>query len=88
MWSSGAISHETLLNTLKRGEVLTEELDVEAEIELIESSKLIDLDIGAAAGIPDDEEEEEPAKEEDSEVRKQVAERLRKQLEINDEDDG
>ena len=90
LWTQGAISHETLLEMLVRGEVLPD-LDVEAEIELIESTKLADLDLGAAGGIaPDDEEEDaEPGdeSEEPSAIRAEVERRLKKLAEDDDEDE-
>ena len=52
MWSQGAISHELLLEMLQRGEVLPD-IDIEAEIEKIDQSKLMDLDISAAGGVPE-----------------------------------
>jgi hypothetical protein len=90
MWSQGAISHETLLEMLQRGEVLPD-IDIEAEIELIESSKLTDLDIGAAGGIVADEDEEEVAAEdaeEESPIRAEVIKRLKKLAENDDEEDS
>ena len=96
MWAQGAISHETLLRTLQRGEVLSEELDVDAEIELIEQSKLLNLDMGAAGGTigeDEDEEEETSAKgeeeesDDESELRKEVKRRLKRLAEGNDDDE-
>ena len=90
MWTQGAISHETLLEMLQRGEVLPD-IDIEAEIELIESAKLADLDLGAAAGIAQDDEEEnaEPGdeSEEPSAIRAEVERRLKKLAEDNEEDE-
>ena len=89
MWSQGAISHETLLSMLQRGEVLPD-VDIEAEIELIESTKLADLDVTAAGGVFADEEssdsEKEP-EEEQSAVRAEVIKRLKKQAEDEEDDD-
>ena len=51
MWTQGAITHQTLLEILSRGEILPE-IDVEAEIEMIESDKLAGLDLQAAGGSP------------------------------------
>ena len=90
MWTQGAISHELLLRTLQRGEVISEDVDVEAEIELIESSKLDGLDLNAAGGVaPDDEEEGEAVAEEegDSELRAEIKRRLKKLAEPDDDDD-
>ena len=91
MWTQGAISHQTLLEMLVRGECLPD-LDVEAEIEMIESNKLEGLDLSAAGGsLPDDDEDEEAegsgeSKEQTSEVRAEVIRRLKKMAD-GDEDD-
>lgn len=92
LWTQGAITHQTLLEVLERGEVLND-IDIEAEIELIESSKLAGLDLQAAGGnIAEDEEEEgsdESTDEEggDSEIRQEVLKRLRRMAEDNDSDE-
>jgi hypothetical protein len=90
MWSQGAISHQTLLEMLQRGETLPD-IDIDAEIELIESSKLTELDIGAAGGIVADEESsdsvEEP-EEEESEIAKEVKRRLQSLAEDDDDEDS
>ena len=92
MWTQGAITHQTLLEILSRGEILPE-IDVEAEIEMIESSKLAGLDLQAAGGIPGEEEEDEEAEdtnageEQDSEVRQEVLRRLRATLDENSEEE-
>ena len=92
MWTQGAITHQTLLEILSRGEILPE-IDVEAEIEMIESSKLAGLDLDAAGGLPTEDEDEEGENsnsggEQDSEVRQEVRRRLTAQLEDNsDEED-
>jgi hypothetical protein len=88
MWTQGAITHQTLLEILSRGEILPE-IDVEAEIEMIESNKLAGLDLNAAGGIPGEEEEDEEAEdsdsgeEQDSEIRQEVLRRLRASVEDN-----
>ena len=90
MWSQGAISHQTLLEMLQRGETLPD-IDIDAEIELIESSKLTELDIGAAGGVFADEESsdsvEEP-EEEESEIAKEVKRRLQSLAEDDDDEDS
>ena len=50
MWSQNAISHQTLLEMLQRGEVLPD-INIDEEIELINASALNDLDQQAAGGI-------------------------------------
>ena len=92
MWAQGAISHETLLEMLQRGEVLPD-IDIEDEIEKIEAQKLMNLDVAAAGGVADDEEPEEEeesdegdGEEEESELRQEVARRLRRLAGEDDED--
>ena len=93
MWTQGAISHQLLLEMLQRGEVLPD-IDIDAEIELIESTKLDNLDLDAAAGtLPEDEPEESgnaPAdnETEDSEIRQEVIRRLRRINEREESDEG
>ena len=76
---------------LQRGEILPD-LDVEAEIEMIEQTKLADLDMAAAAGFPTDEDDPDaPAADgesEQSELRKEVIRRLKQQAEREDEDEN
>ena len=90
MWTQGAISHELLLSMLQRGEILPD-IDIEAEIELIESTKLDGLDLQASGGVaPDDEEEEgqeEAPGEEPSALRAEVERRLKKLADDDDEDE-
>lgn len=94
LWTNGAISHETLLSVLQRGEILSEDLDIEAEIELIEQDKLAGLDLTAAGGIAPDEEESEEAnsgdesEEQDSEIRSEVIKRLKRLAEKEDNSDS
>ena len=95
MWTQGAITHQTLLEILQRGEILPE-LDVEAEIEMLEQSKLDGLDLDAAGGsLPAEEDDEEAengegsdaGSEQDSEVRQEVLRRLRAQIEDDSEEE-
>jgi hypothetical protein len=90
MWSQGAISHELLLEMLQRGEILPD-IDIEAEIELIESTKLDGLDLQASGGVPPEDEDEESgeqdAGEEPSALRAEVERRLKKLAEDDDEDE-
>ena len=59
MWTQGAITHQTLLEILSRGEIFPD-INIEAEIEMIESNKLADLDLDAAGGsLPSDDEDED-----------------------------
>ena len=92
MWQNGSITHQTLLEILSRGEILSN-IDIEAEIEMIESNKLAGLDLQAAGGIPGEEEEDEEAEnsdsgsEQDSEIRQEVLRRLRATVEDNSEEE-
>ena len=92
MWQNGAITHQTLLEILSRGEILSN-IDIEAEIEMIESNKLAGLDLQAAGGIPGEEEEDEEAEnsdsgsEQDSEIRQEVLRRLRATVEDDSEEE-
>ena len=92
MWTQGAITHQTLLEILSRGEILPD-IDIEEEIEMIESTKLAALDLDAAGGIPGEEDEDEEADnsdsggEQDSEVRQEVLRRLRATLDENSEEE-
>ena len=77
---------------LVRGEVLPD-LDIDAEIEAIETSKLVDLDMGAVGGVPTDEEEQDAAEgdegeEQESEIRQEVVRRMRRLAEDNDEEES
>ena len=58
LWQNGAITLQTLLEILSRGEILPD-IDVEAEIELIEQEKLANIEMQQAAGLGDDDGEEE-----------------------------
>ena len=92
MWQNGAITHQTLLEILSRGEILPD-INIEEEIEMIESSKLAALDLDAAGGTLADEDEDEEANdtdsggEQDSEVRQEVLRRLRASLDESSEEE-
>ena len=90
LWTNGAISHQTLLEVLQRGEILSEDMDIDQEIEMIEQDKLIDLDTRAAGGVLGEEENSEPPANEaegetESEVRQEVIKRLKKLAENEDD---
>ena len=92
MWMQGAITHETLLEMLKTGEILPG-IDVEREVELVDQEKLASMDMAAAGGFaPDDEEEpekpeEEEEEDEESDLRKEVVRRLKRMSSDNGEED-
>lgn len=89
LWTQGAIQHSTLLEALKRGEILPT-VDVNEEIEAIAAESLAGLDQDAAGGVFADEESsdsgEEPG-EEESEIAKEVKRRLQALAEDDEEDD-
>jgi hypothetical protein len=93
MWTQGAISHELLLDMLQRGEILPD-IDIDAEIELIESNKLNDMDLAAAGGNLSEEELQPPQEssgdeeEEVNAVRQLSIGRLRRLAEEDDSDEG
>jgi len=92
LWMNGAISHQLLLEVLNRGEVLPD-IDVEAEIELVEQDKLAGLDLTAAGGnVPEEEPEGDGDESTDddggnSEIRQEVLKRLRRLAEVNESDE-
>ena len=89
LYSNGVITHETLLNMLKSGSVLPD-IDVEAEVEAVEASKLSLLDLNASGGTLSEAEEESSGQSEDgdSEVRQIVAERLRRMGQQDSDEDS
>ena len=89
LYSNGVITHETLLNMLKSGSVLPD-IDVEAEVEAVEASKLSLLDLNASGGTLSEVEEESTGQsgDGDSEVRQIVAERLRRMGQQDSDEDS
>ena len=88
LWTQGAITHETFLEMLKKGEVLPD-VDVEREVELVNQEKLANADLFAAGGVLGDEEEQDAKEREDaqsddkedegqSEIRAEVEKRLKR----------
>ena len=76
LWSNGAITQETLLGALKKGEVLPG-IDVEEEVELTSQEKLDSMlmeGIPSEAGPPSDTEGQERR---DEQVRRDAVERMR-----------
>ena len=59
LWQNGAITLQTLLEILSRGEILPD-IDIESEIELLEQEKLANIEMQQMAGLggPEGEEEE------------------------------
>ena len=86
LWSNGAITQETLLHMLKKGEVLPD-LDVNEEVELTSQEKLDAMlieGIPSEAAAPTDAEGNERR---DAQVRQQVVDRMRNQTASREEDD-
>ena len=82
LWQNGAITHQTLLEMLQRGEVLPN-IDVEREIELVEQEKLLNMDMAIAAGTvadngesEDEESDDEGDGDEQSDMRRELTARL------------
>ena len=89
MWTQGAITHETLLNILARGEVLPD-INIEEEIEMLNQERLASLDLEAAGGTePQDEGEDRQSTDNargESDVRQEVIRRLRILSQDNESD--
>lgn len=97
LWTNGAITHQTLLEMLKQGEVLPE-LDVEREVELADQEKAKSMmtqmlpgmaEAGKAPPGVDEEGNPEPEQptEGESEIRDLVEKRLKKMSGGDDEED-
>ena len=90
LWQNNAITHRTLLEILQRGETLPD-LDIDAEIEAINSGILEEMDLKEAGGViaEDDSEADnnDEAEQEQSEVRSEVIRRLKKLANEEDETD-
>ena len=54
LWSSGAISQETLLKQLAEGEILGDDFDVEEEIESTQKGDMIETDEPTSEAEPDE----------------------------------
>ena len=89
LWQVGAITHKTLLESLKLGEVLPH-LNVEEEIELVEQEKIGNMEMAAEMGLPgpgesDEEDEEEEEANPEGDLRREVERRMRR---LAGEDEG
>ena len=76
LWNNGAITQETLLGALKKGEILPD-VDVEEEVELTGQEKLDNIvmqQAPAAAAVTNESEEGTAI---DDDVREGLAERMR-----------
>ena len=89
LWTQGAITHETLLGMLQRGEILPD-IDVEAEVEMVSQEKADSMMMETAAvgamGQPEPGEGQAP-KDETGDIRGAVEDRLRKMVEPDDNDE-
>ena len=86
LWSNGAITQETLLGALKKGEILPD-VDIEEEVELTNQEKLDTMlmeGIPGEAAAPADAEGNERR---DAQVRQQVVDRMRNQTAPREEND-
>ena len=86
LWSNGAITQETLLGALKKGEILPD-VDVEEEVELTSQEKLDNMlteMVPGEAAAPADEEGREQR---DSNIREAAVERMRGVAERREEND-
>ena len=73
LWQNGAITLQTLLQVLSRGEILPD-IDVESEIEMLEAEKLAGLEMQAAIAEPvEDEDEEEEEIDEAERLEEEIA---------------
>ena len=73
LWQNGAITLQTLLQVLSRGEILPD-IDVESEIEMLEAEKLSGLEMQAAIAEPvEDEDEEEEEIDEAERLEEEIA---------------
>ena len=86
MWNNGAITQETLLGALKKGEILPD-VDVEEEVELTGQEKLDNMlteMVPGEAAAPSDAEGREQR---DSNIREAAVERMRGVAERREESD-
>ena len=67
LWSNGAITHQTLLEMLKKGEVLPE-IDIEREIELTEQERGGGMMVSMLPQQQPEQEEQEQAEQNEEEV--------------------
>ena len=92
LWQNGAICHETLLAALVKGEILPG-LDVELELEMVQTEKLDNMAMAMPIGNPEapsnneEDENAEPAAEQSS-LRAEMEARIRQMAGDNDEDES
>ena len=85
LWNNGAITQETLLAALKKGEILPD-LDVQEEVELTSQEKLDSMLIEAVPGEAAPPSDAEGREQRDSNIRQAAVERMRGVAERREED--
>ena len=86
LWNNGAITQETLLAALKKGEVLPD-VDVEEEVELTGQEKLDNMMVQTVPGFAGPESDAEGNERRDSEVQNAATDRLRRLAQERREED-
>ena len=86
LWSNGAITQETLLGALKKGEILPD-VDVEEEVELTSQEKLDNMLIEGVPGEAAAPTDAEGNERRDEQVRQQVVDRMREKTAPREEND-
>jgi hypothetical protein len=86
LWNNGAITQETLLAALKKGEILPD-LDVQEEVELTNQEKLDSMLIEAVPGEAAPPSDAEGREQRDGNIRKAAVERMRGVTERREDND-
>ena len=86
LWSNGAITLETLLGSLKKGEILPD-IDIEEEVELVSQEKLDNMLIEGVPGEAAAPTDAEGNERRDDQVRQQVVDRMREKTAPREEND-
>ena len=86
LWNNGAITHETLLQMLKKGEILPD-VDVEMEVELTSQEKLDNMLTSMVPGEAAAPSDQEGKPKNDQQVREAVVNRMREQTASRDQDE-
>jgi hypothetical protein len=87
LWNNGAITQETLLNALKKGEILPG-IDVEEEVELTSQEKLDNMMAETVPSYASPQADEEGNERRDEEVQGAATERLRRLAQERREEDN
>ena len=86
LWNNGAITLETLLGSLKKGEILPD-IDIEEEVELVSQEKLDNMLIEGVPGEAAAPTDAEGNERRDDQVRQQVVDRMREKTAPREEND-